>query len=105
MLALYKLNEVIFKAIVVYPFKVYNYESEQYEYKINSFIKFIPSERNKNYKIYNETGYHRSTVENISEYSFEFDQMPRQSSANDIERDVWIFAMYHDFMSYVAQRL
>ena len=50
MLALYKLNELIFKARVVYPFKVYNYESEQYEYKRNSFMKFIPSEQNKNYK-------------------------------------------------------
>ena len=26
MLALYKLNELIFKATVVYPFKLYNYE-------------------------------------------------------------------------------
>ena len=38
MLALYKLNKMIFKTIVVYPFKVYNYGSEQYEYKKNSFM-------------------------------------------------------------------
>ena len=63
MLALYKLNEMISITIVVYPFKVYNYGSEQYEYKKNSSMKFFPSERNKNYKIYNETGYYRSTVE------------------------------------------
>ena len=29
MLALYKLNEVTFKAMVVYPFKVLNFESDQ----------------------------------------------------------------------------
>ena len=31
MLALYKLNELIFEARVVYPLKVYTYETEQYE--------------------------------------------------------------------------
>ena len=36
MLALYKLNELIFQARVVYPFKVYNNELEQYENKKNS---------------------------------------------------------------------
>ena len=42
MLALYKLNEVVFEARVVYPFMVYNYESESYEYRKNSFMKFNP---------------------------------------------------------------
>ena len=41
MLALYNLNEMIFKTIVAYPFKVYNYGSEQHEYKKNSFMKFF----------------------------------------------------------------
>ena len=68
-------------------------------------MKFIPSEQNKNYKIFDETGFCRSTVDNITEYFLAYDQMLRQSSLNDIERDVWIFAMYHDFMSYVAQKL
>ena len=31
--------------------------------------------------------------------------MQRDPSANHIEGDVWVFAMYYDFMSYVAQRL
>ena len=30
MLALYKINEVVFDAIVMYPPKVYNFESENY---------------------------------------------------------------------------
>ena len=36
MLALYKLNEVIFNAKVVYPFMVFNYESERLIYEIQS---------------------------------------------------------------------
>ena len=36
MLALYKLSELIFQSRVVYPFKVYNNELEQYENKKNS---------------------------------------------------------------------
>ena len=51
MLALYKINEVVFDARVVYPFMVYNYESESYEYRKNSFMKFNPFEKNKNYKM------------------------------------------------------
>ena len=43
MLALYKLNEVLFEAIVVYPHKTYNFESLIYEYRKNSFNRFIPS--------------------------------------------------------------
>ena len=88
MLALYKLNELIFEARVVYPFKVYNYESEQYEYKKNSFMKFNPIERNKNYKIFDEAGFYRSAVDNISEYFLAYDQMLRQFSLTDIERDI-----------------
>ena len=105
MLALYKLNEVIFNAKVVYPFMVFNYESESYEYRKNSFMKFNPFEKNKNYKMFDETGFYKSRVSNISQYFLAFDQMLRQYSLSVIERDVWIFAMYYDFMSYVAQEL
>ena len=41
MSALYKLNEVMFDARVVYPFMVYNYEKERYEYRKNSIMKFV----------------------------------------------------------------
>ena len=68
-------------------------------------MKFNSREQNKNYKIYNETGFCRSTVDNITEYFFEYDQLLRQISLNDVERDLSVFAMYYDFMSYVAQRL
>ena len=105
MLALYKINEVVFDARVSYPYMVYNYESRDYEYRKNSFMKFNPSEKNKHYKMLDETGFYRSTIDNISEYFLAFDEMLRQLSLTAIERDVWIFAMYDDFMSYVAQNL
>ena len=102
MLALYKLNEVMFQARVVYPFMVFNYETENYECRKNSFMKFNPFEKNKNYKMFDETGLYRSTVNNISQYFLAFDQILRQFLLNDIERYIWIFAMYYDFMSYVV---
>ena len=46
MLALYKLNEVLFNANVVYPFKIYNQEAQRYEYRKNAFMTF-----NLNHKI------------------------------------------------------
>ena len=67
-------------------------------------MKFIPSEQNKNYKVFDETGFYRSTVDNITEYFLEYDRMLRQFSLTDIERDVWILAMNYDFISYVAQK-
>ena len=100
MLALYKLNEVMFDARVVYPFMVFNYETENYECRKNSFMKFNPFEKNKNYKMFDETGFYRSTINNVSQYFLAFDQMLRQFLLNDIERDIWIFAMYYDFMSW-----
>ena len=36
MLALYKLNEVLYEAIVVYPMLIYNQEAQRYEYKKNA---------------------------------------------------------------------
>ena len=41
MLALYKLNEVIFKATVVYPMMIFNQEAQKYEYKENVFMTFV----------------------------------------------------------------
>ena len=105
MLALYKINEVVFDARVAYPFMIYNYESRDYEYRKNSFMKFNPSEKNKHYKMLDETGFYRSTIDNISQYFNKWDEMLRQRSMTPLERDVWLFAMYYDFMSYVAQNL
>ena len=72
MLALYKVNEVIFDAIVSYPYKIWNVESGKYEYKKNSFMRFIPHERNKHDKIFNESGFYRSHFNNITIYFEEY---------------------------------
>ena len=58
MLALYKLNEVIYEAIVVYPNLMYNQEAQEYEYKKNSFMTFNPSHKSKYDKPYGESGYY-----------------------------------------------
>ena len=68
-------------------------------------MKFNPFEKNKHYKMLDETGFYRSTINNIAQYFNAWDDMLRQLSMTDLERDVWAFAMYYDFMSYVAQNL
>ena len=105
LLALYKINEVIFDAIVIYPYKIRNVESGEYEYKENSFMRFIPHERNKHDKIFNESGFYRSRVVNITTYFEEFTRIQRDESADTRNKDLFVFAMYYDFMSYVAQTL
>ena len=82
MLALYKINEVIFDAIVVYSYKIRNVESGKYEYKKNSSMRFIPHERNRHDKIVNESGFYRSRVENITTYFEEFTRIQRDESAD-----------------------
>ena len=54
MLAPYEINEVVFNAITVYPFKILNVESGSFDYKKNSFMRFIPHERNEHDKVFNE---------------------------------------------------
>ena len=80
-LALYKINEVIFKAITVYPYKILNIESGKFEYKKNSFMKFIPHERNEHDKFF-ESGFYRSylnIMKNIPESSLTSQRILRTS--------------------------
>ena len=105
MLALYKINQVIFDAIVIYPYKIRNVESGKYEYKKNSFMRFIPHERNKHDKMFNESGFYRSQVDNIKIYFEEYSRIQRDKSADTSNKDLFVFAMYYDFMSYAAQQL
>ena len=104
MLALYKINEAIFGAIVMYPFKVFNFESGSYEHKKNSFMRFIPHERKEHYKIFHESGFYRSTVDSIPIYFKAFSRIQNDPSADDKDKDLFVFAMDYDFMSYVAQQ-
>ena len=105
MLTLYKIKELVFDAIVLYPLKVYNFESREFEYKKNSFMRLIPHEKNKNYKIYDESGFYRSIVDSILRYFKEFERIQLDPSADVGDKDLLVFAMYFDFMSYVAQQL
>ena len=105
MLALYNINEVIFDALVIYPFKIKNTESGQYDYKKHSFIRFIPHERTKHDKIYNESGFYRSQVNNVTIYYEEYSRSQEDKSADTRDKDLFVFAMYYDFMSFVAQQL
>ena len=97
MLALYKLNEVIFGATVVYPFKIYNQEAQRYKYRKHAFMTFNPNHKSKYDKPYGESGFHRSYIDNISQY---FDKYK-----NIRNEELWLFAIYYDFMSHVAQQL
>ena len=68
MLALYKLNEVLFNANVVYPFKIFNQEAQKYEYREKAFTAFNPNHKIKYDKPWGESGFFRSNIENINEY-------------------------------------
>ena len=87
MLALYKLNEVLYDAIVVYPMMIYNQEAQRYEYKKNAFMTFNPSHKNKHDKPFGESGFYRSTVENISIYFDKFKALNKEQllEENDFE--------------------
>ena len=104
-LSLYKINEVVSRAIVMYPPEVYNFESENFEYKKKSFMRFIPHERNEHYKVFNKLDFYRSTVDSIPVYFQEYSRIQDDPSADEKDLDVFVFAIFYDFMSYVAQQL
>ena len=68
-------------------------------------MRFIPSEKDKNYKIFNETGFNKSKINNVPDYYNLYDTIKRDKSVTKAEQELWLFAMYYDFMSYIAQRL
>ena len=81
---------------MVYPYKIRNVESGKYEYKKNSFMRFIPHERNRHDKIFNESGFYRSRVDNTTTYFEEFTRIQRDESADTSDKDLYVFAMYYD---------
>ena len=105
MLALYKINEVVFNAITLYPYKILNAESGKFDYKKNSFMRFILHEGNKHDKIFSESGFYRSTIDYILQYYDEYTRIQLDESASTKDIDLFVFAMLYDFMSYVAQTL
>ena len=71
----------------------------------NSFMRSIPHERNEHDKIFNESGFYRSTIDDIPQYFEEFTRIQLDESADFKDINLFVFAMYYDFMSYVAQTL
>ena len=76
-----------------------NVESGKFEYKKNLFMRFIPHERNEHDKIFNESGFYRSTIDDIPQYFVEFTRIQFDESADF--KDI-VFAMFYDFMSYAS---
>ena len=68
-------------------------------------MRFIPHERNKHDKIFNESGCYRSTIDDIPQYYEEYTRIQLDKSASTKDIDLFVFAMLYDFMSYVAQTL
>ena len=71
-----------------------NAESGNYEYKKNSFMRFIPHERNKHDKIFNESGFYRSTINDIPQYYEEYTRIQLDKSASTKDIDLFVFAMH-----------
>ena len=105
MLALYKLNEVLFNATVVYPLMIYNQEAQRYEYKDNAFMTFNPSHKNRHDKPFGDSGFYRSNIVNISEYFDKYTTLNKESILEKNDNELWLFTMYLDFMSHIAQQL
>ena len=76
-----------------------NVESGKFEYKKNLFMRFIPHERNEHDKIFNESGFYRSTIDDTPQYFVEFTRIQFDESADF--KDI-VFAMFYDFMSYAS---
>ena len=61
--------------------------------------------KNERDKIFNESGFYRSTIDDIPQYYEEYTRIQLDESADTKNIDLFVFAMLYDFMSYVAQTL
>ena len=68
-------------------------------------MTFNPSHKNKHDKPYGESGYYRSTVENISIYFDKFKALNNEQLLEENDFELWKFTTYYDFMSHIAQHL
>ena len=101
MLQVYKFNHIAFRANVLYPYQRRNLHTGIFEYRANSFMRFIPTDNNMNDIPYGENGYYCSTMTQAREYI--------QLSIQSIEvfqntptfRPFYILFFFYDFMSYV----
>ena len=68
MLQIYKFNHVAFRTNVLYPYQRRNLHTGIFEYRANSFMRFIPTDNNMNDIPFGENGYYCSTMTQAGEY-------------------------------------
>ena len=90
MLALYKLNGVLFNANVVYLFKIHNQEPQRYQYREIAFMTFNPNHKNKYDEPWGESGFYGSHIDNISEYFDKYKNIQNDVILRDCDRELWL---------------
>ena len=68
MLQISKFNHGAFRANVLYPYQRRYLNTGIFEYRVNSFMRFIPTDNNMNDIPYDENGYYCSTMTQAGEY-------------------------------------
>ena len=76
MLQIYKFNHIAFHANVLYPYQRRNLNTGIFEYRSNSFMRFIPTDNTMNDISYGENGYYCSTMTQVeSIYNYLYNQL------------------------------
>ena len=101
MLQICKFYHVAFRANVLYPYQRRNLNTVIFEYRANSFMKFIPTDNNMNDIPYGKNGYYCSTMTQAGEYIQLFIQSVEVFRNTPTFRPFYILCLYYDFMSYV----
>ena len=101
MLQIYKFNHVAFRAKVLYPHQRRNLNTGIFEYRANSFMRFIPRDNDMNDIPHGENGYYCSTMTEAGEYIQLFIQSIELFQNTPTFRPFYILCLYYDFMSYV----
>ena len=101
MLQICKFYHVAFRANVLYPYQRRNLNTVIFEYRANSFMKFIPTDNNMNDIPYGKNGYYCSTMTQAGEYIQLFIQSIEVFQNTPTFRPFYILCLYYDFMSYV----
>ena len=100
-LQIYKFNHIAFRANVLYPCQRRNLHSGIFEYRANSFMRFIPTDNNTNDIPYGENGYYCFTMTQAGEYVQLFIQSIEVFQNTPTFRPFYILCLFYDFMSYV----
>ena len=105
MMGIYMHNQVVFSANVFFPYKrkVFGMAS----YGENSFMRFIPRDRNMKDIPYGENGHYSTSIDKIHTYyeiRADFDELP-WLKLREHQRDFFMVCLYYDFMSFASKHL